>query len=96
MARYIIKNEGLSLSNILYSGGGHFYILLPAKSMDRIKQYQKYIDEVFYKAHNLEVSVLLAAEKFSVSKLATANFSEVFDGVGKRLYKEKTENLIAF
>ncbi|CCJ34758.1 type III-A CRISPR-associated protein Cas10/Csm1 [Caloramator australicus] len=89
IARYIIKNEGLSLSNILYSGGGHFYILLPAKSMDRIKQYQKYIDEVFYKAHNLEVSVLLAAEKFSVSKLATANFSEVFDGVGKRLYKEK-------
>ncbi|TDT51291.1 type III-A CRISPR-associated protein Cas10/Csm1 [Fonticella tunisiensis] len=89
IARYIIKNEGLTLSNLLYCGGGHSYILLPAKSIDNLPKYQRFVDEVLYKAHSLDVAVLLAAERFDAGIFTNNNFSEIFDKVGKMLAQGK-------
>jgi len=59
IAKYIIKNENLSMANILMCGGGHFYILAPRSTMERIEEYQEYIEQVLYTAHNGKLSVLL-------------------------------------
>lgn len=89
IANYIIKNEGLTISNLLYCGGGHFYILAPAKTMERLNIYQQKIDEVFWQAHELDLAVILAASDFSWQRLYAVDFSPVFTEVGQKLEEAK-------
>ncbi|MCX7695380.1 MAG: type III-A CRISPR-associated protein Cas10/Csm1, partial [Caloramator sp.] len=89
IARYIVDEEGLTLSNILYCGGGHFYIIAPNKTRERIENYKKKIQEVLFKSHGIDVSVLLSCVPFNVSDLATADFSKVFWAAGNKLSEEK-------
>ncbi|QCX34074.1 type III-A CRISPR-associated protein Cas10/Csm1 [Caloramator sp. E03] len=91
IARYIVEKEGLTLSNILYCGGGHFYILAPEKSLKNIDKYREKVEKVFLKAHGIDVTVLLSCVKFEVSKLADSDFSEVFEKSGIELEKLKNK-----
>ncbi|MBZ4663996.1 MAG: cas10 [Caloramator sp.] len=89
IARYIVDEEGLTLSNILYCGGGHFYIIAPNKTKERIEEYRSKIQEVLFKAHGIDVSVLLSCVEFNIGDLATADFSKVFWAAGNKLSEEK-------
>lgn len=91
IARYIVDEEGLTLSNILYCGGGHFYIIAPNKTKERIDRYRREIQEVFFKAHGIDVSVLLSCVEFNIGDLATADFSKVFLAAGNKLSEEKSK-----
>ncbi|MCX7884663.1 MAG: hypothetical protein N2448_06500 [Caloramator sp.] len=90
IARYIVEKEGLTLSNILYCGGDHFYILAPQKSLKNIDKYREKIENVFLKAHGIDITVLLSCVSFDVSKLANKDFSEVFEKAGIELEKVKS------
>ena len=85
----ILREEGLYEPNLLYSGGGHFYMILPAKSAEKLVKYQEWIDNIMYKAHQLQLSVLLEVETFSPRDLLDNNFGTIFDNVSKKLKQKK-------
>ncbi|MDK2945837.1 MAG: CRISPR-associated protein Csm1 [Geotoga sp.] len=87
VTKYIIENEGLSISNILFNGGGHFYLIVPAKTIEKLEKYQKYIDEVMYKAHGIELNINIAGEKISPKELN----SEIYKRVSEIVEKKKNE-----
>lgn len=89
ISKYIIKNEGLALSNILYCGGGHFYILAPAKTRERLEFYQQKIDQVLWQAHELDLAVFLAASDISWQRFYKRDFSPVFNEVSRELEEKK-------
>lgn len=88
IAKYIIRKEGLYNANILYCGGGHFYLLVPAKTIDRIEEYQKILDQKMYNAFGLDLSVLLAGIKINISRLL--NF-DVHDELGRLIEEKKNK-----
>ncbi|MGC9770981.1 type III-A CRISPR-associated protein Cas10/Csm1 [Fervidobacterium islandicum] len=91
IARYIVRKEGLYNSNILYCGGGHFYLLVPAKTIDKLEEYQTILDKKMYDAFGLDLSVLLAGMKISLSRLVNFN---VHDDLS-RLIEEKKNRKFA-
>ncbi len=89
VARYIVDKEGLTLSNILYCGGGHFYILAPSKSEKNLDHYREKIQKVMLQAHGLDLTVLLSSVTFSAAELDKGNFPEILHRVGQRVSEEK-------
>ncbi|QTA38793.1 type III-A CRISPR-associated protein Cas10/Csm1 [Thermosipho ferrireducens] len=88
IARYIVEKEGLTISNILFNGGGHFYLIVPAKTINNLRKYQEYIDRVMYEAHGLELSVHLGGVKLGLNELT----GEIFQKVSEELEKRKNRN----
>ncbi|ABR31513.1 phosphohydrolase [Thermosipho melanesiensis] len=95
VAKYIIENEGLSISNILFNGGGHFYLIVPAKTIDKLEKYQKYIDEVMYKAHGIGLNINIAGEKIAPKELNSEIYKRVSQLVERKKYT-KLYSLISY
>lgn len=85
IARYILKSEGLSIANVLYNGGGHFYLLVPAKTIDRLEIYQKKIDEIMFKAHGIDLAVNLVGEKITPQELN----EDIYGRISKKMEIKK-------
>ncbi|MBO8161630.1 MAG: type III-A CRISPR-associated protein Cas10/Csm1 [Thermosipho sp. (in: Bacteria)] len=89
VAKFIIENEGLSISNILYNGGGHFYLLVPAKTIDRLDEYQRRIDEIMFNAHGLELVVNLIGEKITFKELN----EDIYGKISRKMEEKKNRKL---
>ncbi|KXG76751.1 CRISPR-associated protein Cas10/Csm1 [Fervidicola ferrireducens] len=89
IAKYILRTEKLPLTNLLFSGGGHFYLLMPASFMEKVGEYQKFIDEVFFEAHKGRLSVLLGAVEADINDLI-CNFPEKMDEASREVQHKKT------
>ncbi|MDK2901073.1 MAG: CRISPR-associated protein Csm1, partial [Thermosipho sp. (in: thermotogales)] len=89
IAKHIVENEGLSISNILFNGGGHFYLIVPAKTIDRLEEYQRYIDDIMYKAHGIELSINIAGEKISPKELN----SDIYMRISELVERKKNSRL---
>ena len=94
IANYILAQERLTPVNILYSGGGHFYLILPASARERIKEYKEYIDRILYRAHRGKLGVVLAGTTLSVRDFQPARFGSKWKEVGSLLQKEKNRKFI--
>jgi len=86
IARYIVEKEGLYIANILFCGGGHFYILVPARAFDRLSKYQKILDEKLFKAFSIDLSVLLVGKELTLYDIL--NF-KVHEELSRKLEAEK-------
>lgn len=77
LAKKILDEFELSECNLLYCGGGNFYILLPAISdaKKRLEEIQTKFDSVLLKAHKGKLSVIL-----SWVEVSYADFLENFAG----------------
>lgn len=89
MAKYILCSEKLPVTNILYSGGGHFYLLLPASAMDRLEAYREKCERVLFDAHEGKLAVLLDAVELRFSDFGDENFLQKWQEVGSRVQTEK-------
>lgn len=69
LVKYIIKQENLTQANILMIGGGHFYLLTPAKTIDKVNDYQKFIDHLLYSAHKNNLSIILTGMKMNFNNI---------------------------
>ncbi|MGB9866207.1 type III-A CRISPR-associated protein Cas10/Csm1 [Fervidobacterium gondwanense] len=94
IARYIIDKEGLYQSNILYCGGGHFYLLVPAKTIDKLEEYQKDIEEKMYKAFGLDLAVLLGGIKINIYDLIEFKVHDKLARILEEKKNKKFENVI--
>jgi CRISPR-associated protein Csm1 len=68
IARYLLNELGLPLTNLIYSGGGHFYLLAPANS--DLASVKKYASQVLLHHHQGDLYLALApitlhAQEFS-------------------------------
>jgi CRISPR-associated protein Csm1 len=52
IAQWILRQAGLSELNLIFAGGGHFYVLLPfTTAKDQIGVWQKNIAEILWRGH---------------------------------------------
>uniref|UniRef100_A0A7C4GIP7 Uncharacterized protein n=1 Tax=Fervidobacterium thailandense TaxID=1008305 RepID=A0A7C4GIP7_9BACT len=71
------------------SGGGHFYLAVPAKAIDRLDEYQRLIDSFIYKAHGTDLAVIITGIKLSLAE--TAEFSETLKKLGELSEEHKNK-----
>lgn len=88
IARYILKEENMPICNLIYNGGGHFYLLMPRYFMEKISHYQQKIDKILFSAHRGALNVLLEAAEVDLYDFAR-NFGDCFDRVSRNIQKKK-------
>ncbi|WP_271629078.1 type III-A CRISPR-associated protein Cas10/Csm1 [Caldicellulosiruptor sp. DIB 104C] len=88
VAKYILKEEKMPVCNLIFNGGGHFYLLMPAYFAEKLEQYQKKIDRLLFEVHRGSISILLDAEIVDLYDFA-GNFGDCFDRVSSKIYRKK-------
>lgn len=89
--KYILKRERLPLCNLLYSGGGHFYLIMPGSFLRKLEDYQRELDDLFLDAHRAKLALLLKGIPLKPSdfKIKEGKLPEKFDELGRLLQEEK-------
>jgi len=95
VATRMLIDEKLPLTNLLYEGGGHFYLLMPGYFLHKLEDYRTRLNELMYEAHGQKLSILLAGESVSFSDLQKANFSTKWSNVSKSIIEEKNRKFLS-
>ncbi|MFW6308926.1 MAG: type III-A CRISPR-associated protein Cas10/Csm1 [bacterium] len=87
VVRYILNSLSLKKANLLYNGGGNFYILLPYYRSEELDKLRKSISQKILTAH--QGDLYLALDYITISPAEFDNFSEHWQKVGEKLEKKK-------
>ncbi|WP_048055560.1 type III-A CRISPR-associated protein Cas10/Csm1 [Methanotorris igneus] len=87
LARYICKELDLPIANILFCGGGHFYILSYKVDDGKIEEFEKKINDILFDMFKTKVYVYLVKEDVSLSDFL--DFSKVWKRVSDRTVERK-------
>jgi len=58
--RLVLRRTGIPATNVVYSGGGHFYLLAPVSADKTLKAVQKEITKILTRAHGSDLTLSLA------------------------------------
>ncbi|MFP3868869.1 MAG: type III-A CRISPR-associated protein Cas10/Csm1 [Desulfobacteraceae bacterium] len=108
VARQLLGGIRLPLTNLLFIGGGHFYLLLP--NTDRvtttIEKWQQWANEVLVKAHNGRLALVLHREQLTyrhflrskpgAEKYSLPDFADVWRKAGAGLARAKRRKFDTF
>ena len=53
--RFVLKELDLPYTNVIYSGGGHFYLLAPLSAADQLPALRRKVAEKLHKAHGIQL-----------------------------------------
>ena len=89
IAKMILRDFNLPEVNLLYSGGGHFNLLLPfTKGVEeKLCMTRESIDRILFNAHNGRLAVIIGWQP--VKWLDFINFGDIWDQLGYSLAKSK-------
>ncbi|URZ04937.1 type III-A CRISPR-associated protein Cas10/Csm1 [Clostridium felsineum] len=88
-SKYIIRKLKLNITNVLYSGGGNFYIIASKEHIGEFKKIRKELSELLLNAHNGELYLALTGVEFTLSEFN--NFEEVWKKAGESIGKVKNK-----
>ncbi|KHD34257.1 hypothetical protein NL50_17685 [Clostridium acetobutylicum] len=88
-SRYIIRKLKLNITNILYSGGGNFYIIASKEHVEELKKIRKELSGILLSAHKGELYLALAEVEFTLNDFN--NFEEVWKKAGESVGKVKNK-----
>ena len=82
-SKYIVRELELDISNILYSGGGNFYILASFDDIKKFNIIKKNLSNIILDSHNGDIYLALAYSEFTKDDFG--DFSEVWKAVGNEI-----------
>lgn len=89
IASYILREMDLPITNLLYCGGGHFYIISPAAEQSKLIELREYIERELLEMHKGELYLALAWVPLKVRDFFGGNFSEKWRSVNYSINQEK-------
>jgi len=87
MARYVLRQLGLPITNLLYCGGGGFQILAGAAAQAQTRQIERELQRRLLKAHRAALGITLSAHSFEEKDFS--DFGKVRDKLGQTLNRAK-------
>jgi len=91
IAGRILDEFGLTRANIVYCGGGHFYMLVPATpdAGAKLSAVAADVDEALLEVHRGRLSVALAMQELRTRDFLRVSFGSAWDTLHNRLGREK-------
>jgi len=87
IAKYILKKLDLSIANLVYSAGGHFYILAPLEvNIDEINQE---LENIMMEIHNGELYVAIDKVELNINDFVKKNIGEKWRELANKLGEKK-------
>lgn len=87
IAHYILTQAGLPLTNLLYSGGGRFYVLLPASGQNMVPVLRREIGARLLRRHAGALYVALGGAPYETdAQAAWTRLNEAIDAAKRRRF----------
>ncbi len=83
------KEVDLCEPNIIYSGGGKAYVLLPITAEERLNTLRSEIEEMLFDQFGDRISVTIAGMPISAEELSKENISRTWEALGTKLTEER-------
>lgn len=95
--RAILDYSKMTPANVLYSGGGNFYVLLPINSdlLNNLDTIQHHIEHNLFVAHHSHIAMITAFQELSFSDFIGNNFGVAFKQFKQKLAREKRRKFLA-
>jgi CRISPR-associated protein Csm1 len=87
--RFVLRELGLPSTNVIYSGGGHFYLLAPPGVAQRLATIRQKIDRALVKHHGTALYLALESVEVPAGSLKLGAFPEVWDTIHLKLGRAK-------
>lgn len=91
VARFVLKQLELPIANLVYAGGGNFYLLARPDDIDRLTAIQAELSRVLLKAHGGELYVALAGERLKGVDFFDGEISKAWGRVTERFQTVKRQ-----
>ncbi len=74
--RYVLRELGLPTTNVIYSGGGHFFLLAPVGARERLPEIRKTITQKMLRHHGVSLYFALGSAEVPASGFKAGKFPE--------------------
>ncbi len=89
-ARFLLREMGMPITNLLYVGGGHFYLLAPAGKSKQVATARKHLSDFMLTHHDGNLYMALGTREISAREFAEPDaFSSAWADVGKSTSADK-------
>lgn len=89
--RYVLRELGIPLSNVIYAGGGHFYLLAPLSAAEKLPNLQRQITRILLKHHGIGLYMALGWAEVPASGFKIGQFSHAWDRMHAALRRVKQQ-----
>ncbi len=88
--RFVLRELGLPYTNVIYSGGGHFFLLAPLSAAGKLPQVQTAISRKLLKHHGTALYLALGWAEVLLSGFQAGEFTHYWDTMHKNLQEAKS------
>jgi CRISPR-associated protein Csm1 len=89
IVRFVLAELDLPITNLIYSGGGRFYLLVRPADQDRLRGIQRQISRALLQHHRGDLYVALAAHPLRGMDFFGGKISAAWEQLGDRLQRAK-------
>ncbi|NLF79499.1 MAG: type III-A CRISPR-associated protein Cas10/Csm1, partial [Chloroflexi bacterium] len=89
IARFILREMDLPITNLIYAGGGHFYLLAPPDEIGRISAIQRTLDQLMLTHHDGALYVALGCAELRAADFQADAFSTKWREVSRDVASAK-------
>lgn len=87
--RLTLRRLGLPYTNVIYSGGGHFFLLAPLSAVDKMPEIQREITRILLRHHGTSLYLALGSAKVPASGFASGEFPKYWSEMHRELAGQK-------
>jgi len=89
IARFVLRKMGLPITNLIYEGGGHFYLLVPPSGIGRLDDVQDMLDRLLLEHHEGALYLALGCAGLCAADFQADRFNAKWREVGQAVGQAK-------
>lgn len=89
--RYLLRELELAYTNVIYSGGGHFFLLAPLSVLDPLKTIQKEISRKMLRHHGTRLYLALGHTRLKAEDFKLGRFPDCWQRMHKDVNRAKQQ-----
>jgi CRISPR-associated protein Csm1 len=89
VVRAMLKETGLPVTNLIFAGGGHFYLLAREKDQNNLIKFQAKVSKCLLNAHNGDLYLAIASEPLYANTLKGTSLSGQWKKLSDKLFNAK-------
>ncbi|HEY73858.1 MAG: type III-A CRISPR-associated protein Cas10/Csm1 [Anaerolineaceae bacterium 4572_32.1] len=91
VARYLLRRLKLPITNLLYTGGGHFYLLAPLDAQDKLDEIRADVSGKLLAHHSGDLYLALGQTPVTAADFDRERFGKKWRGVSEAMNKAKRQ-----
>lgn len=89
VARFVLRRLGLPITNLLYQGGGNFFLLARPSDKNRLKEVQREISDILLAHHEGDLYLALSSIPLAAADFYDGRISGRWEELGRGLQQAK-------